>query len=152
MTAIGKKNLYWIKEMLKEELNQIDVSDKAIRKTGITVGIVLVLVSLLLLLGGKGSFTYFSIAGGLFIILSFVALPVLKPFHKAWMILALSMGFVMSRLILVILFYVVLTPISLIAKVAGKKFMPLGFDKNAATYWEKRDITAKQLIDYERQF
>jgi hypothetical protein len=30
--------------------------------------------------------------------------------------------------------------------------MPLGFDKNAATYWEKRDITVKQKIDYERQF
>jgi hypothetical protein len=68
------------------------------------------------------------------------------------MILALLMGFVMSRVILTILYYLILTPIGLLAKVVGKKFMPLGFDKNAATYWEKRESTAKQQIDYERQF
>jgi hypothetical protein len=30
--------------------------------------------------------------------------------------------------------------------------MPLGFDKKAPTYWEKRENTAKQQIDYDRQF
>jgi hypothetical protein len=30
--------------------------------------------------------------------------------------------------------------------------MPLGFDKSAATYWEKRKKTVKEKIDYERQF
>ena len=138
--------------MLKEELKFIDKSDDAVKKTGLTVGVVLILISLLLWYFGKTSFVYFSIIGGLFVILSFIAIPVLRPFHKLWMMLALFMGFIMSRVILTILFYFVLTPISLIAKIVGKKFMPLGFDKNAATYWEKRNITAKQKIDYERQF
>lgn len=138
--------------MLKEELKHIDKSDEAVKKTGLIVGVVLILISLLLWYSGKVSFIYFSIVGGLFVILSFIAIPVLRPFHKLWMMLALSMGFVMSRVILTILFYLVLTPISLIARIVGKKFMPLGFDKNAATYWEKRDIAAKQKIDYERQF
>ncbi len=138
--------------MLKEEIKYIDNSDAAVKKTGLTVGVVLILISLLLWYLGKTSFVYFSIIGGLFVILSFIAIPVLRPFHKLWMMLALFMGFVMSRVILTILFYLVLTPISLIARIVGKKFMPLGFDKNAATYWEKRDITAKQKIDYERQF
>ena len=138
--------------MLKEELKFIDKSDDAVKKTGLTVGVVLILISLLLWYLGKTSFVYFSIIGGLFLILSFIAIPVLRIFHKLWMILALFMGFIMSRVILTILFYFVLTLISLIAKIVGKKFMPLGFDKNAATYWEKRNITAKQKIDYERQF
>lgn len=138
--------------MLKEEIKYIDNSDAAVKKTGLTVGVVLILISLLLWYLGKTSFVYFSIIGGLFLILSFIATPVLRPFNKLWMMLALLMGFVMSRVILTILFYLVLTPISLIARIVGKKFMPLSFDKNAATYWEKRDITAKQKIDYERQF
>ncbi len=138
--------------MLKEELKHIDNSDAAVKKTGITVGVVLILISLLLWYLGKTSFIYFSMAGGLFVILAFVAIPVLRPFHKLWMMLALVMGFVMSRVILTILFYLALTPIGLIAKVVGKKFMPLGFDKSASTYWEKRENPVKQQIDYERQF
>ncbi|MBK6914680.1 MAG: hypothetical protein IPH11_13905 [Ignavibacteriales bacterium] len=138
--------------MLKDEIKHIDNSDEAVKKTGLTVGVVLILVSLLLWYLGKYSFMYFSIAGGLFVILAFIAIPVLRPFHKLWMMLALLMGFVMSRVILTILYYLVLTPIGLIAKLVGKKFIPLGFDKNANTYWEKRENTAKQQIDYERQF
>jgi hypothetical protein len=138
--------------MLKDELKFIDRSDEAVKKTGLTVGVVLILVSLLLWYLGKNSFIYFSIIGGFFVILAIVAIPVLRPFHKLWMILALLMGFVMSRVILTLLYYLVLTPIGLLAKIVGKKFMPLGFDRNAVTYWEKRENTAKQKIDYERQF
>ena len=138
--------------MLKDEIKFIDKSDDAVKKTGLTVGVVLILVSLLLWYLGKNSFMYFSIVGGLFVILAFIAIPVLRPFHKLWMMLALLMGFVMSRVILTILYYIVLTPIGLLAKIVGKKFMPLGFDKKASTYWEKRENTAKQKIDYDRQF
>lgn len=138
--------------MLKEGIKYIDNSDAAVKKTGLTVGVVLILLSLLLWYLGKTSAIYFSSFGGLFVILALVFPSLLRPFHIAWMMLALLMGFVMSRVILTILFYLILTPISLIAKIVGKKFMPLGFDKKAATYWEKRDITVKQKIDYERQF
>lgn len=138
--------------MLIEEIKYFDKSDEAVKKTGLTVGVVLILISLLLWYLGKTSFVYFSSIGGLFVILSFIAVTVLRPFHKLWMMLALLMGFVMSRVILTILFYLVLTPTGLIAKIFGKKFMPLGFDKRASTYWEKKDTTSKKQIDYERQF
>ncbi|HMN48908.1 MAG TPA: SxtJ family membrane protein [Ignavibacteriaceae bacterium] len=138
--------------MLIEEIKHIDSSNEAVKKTGLTVGIVLILVSLLLWYLGKTSFVYFSSIGGLFVILAITAIPVLRPFHKLWMMLSLLMGFVMSRVILTLLFYIVLTPVGFIAKLVGKKFMPLGFDKNAKTYWEKRENAVKQQIDYERQF
>lgn len=138
--------------MFKEELKFIDKSDKAVKKTGITVGVVLILLSLLLWYFDKSSFIYFSITGALLVILSFIAIPVLRPFHNLWMILALMMGFVMSRVILTLLYYIVLTPIGLLAKIVGKKFMPFGFEKKAITYWEKRENIIKHQIDYERQF
>ncbi|AFH50426.1 Hypothetical protein IALB_2723 [Ignavibacterium album JCM 16511] len=138
--------------MLKEELKHIDTSEKAVKKTGITVGIVLIAISFILWWVGKNSFVYFSAIGGIFIILSYIAITLLKPFHKLWIGLSLVLGFVMSRVILTILFYVVVTPIGLLAKLVGKKFMPLGFDKNAKTYWEKRENPIKQKVDYERQF
>ena len=138
--------------MLKEELKHIDKSDEAVKKTGLTVGVVLILISMLLWYLGKTTFVYFSITGGLFIIFALIAIPFLRPFHKLWMMFALAMGFVMSRVILTLLYYLILTPIGLIAKLVGKKFMPIGFDKKASTYWEKRENPVKQQIDYDRQF
>ena len=66
--------------------------------------------------------------------------------------LAIVLGFVMSRVILVVLFYLVLTPVSFVAKIFGKKFMPFKYDKSATSYWEKRSVYQKKQIDYERQF
>jgi hypothetical protein len=138
--------------MLKEEIKFINKSENAVKKTGLTVGIVLILVSLILWYLGKISSIYFSSIGGLLVIIAVVFPSLLRPFHIVWMALALLMGFVMSRVILTILFYIVLTPVGIIAKIFGKKFMLLGFDKSASTYWEKRENPVKQQIDYERQF
>ena len=50
--------------MLKDELKNIDQSEVAVKKTGLTVGIVLILISMLLWYFGKLSFIYFSSIGG----------------------------------------------------------------------------------------
>jgi len=47
--------------MLKEELKHIDNSDSAVKKTGLTLGVVLILIALLLWYLGKTSVMYFSI-------------------------------------------------------------------------------------------
>lgn len=138
--------------MLKEEIKHIDNSEKAVKKTSVTVGIVLLIITFILWYFGKTSFIYFGAIGGLFIILSYIAVPLLRPFHKLWMTLALILGWFMSRVILIILFYLVITPIGLFAKIFGKRFLELKIDKKAATYWEKRENIIKQPIDYERQF
>lgn len=138
--------------MLKEEIKYIDRSDKAVKKTSVTVGAVLLIITFILWYTGKTSFIYFGAAGGLFIILSYIALPVLRPFHKLWMILALTLGWFMSRVILVILFYFVLAPTGIIARLFGKRFLQLKIDKKAESYWEKRATVLKEKIDYERQF
>jgi hypothetical protein len=68
------------------------------------------------------------------------------------MSLALILGWFMSRVILIILFYLVITPIGLFAKLFRKRFLELKINKSAKTYWEKRENIIKQPIDYERQF
>ena len=138
--------------MLIEEFNHIKESKKDLRKFGITVGSVLIIISGLLLYFEKPSAIYFGIIGVFLILAGFTYPKILKPFNKVWMGLAIVLGFVMSRVILTILFYFVLTPISFIARIFGKKFMILKYDKSAKTYWEKRTEIHKKAIDYERQF
>ncbi|MGB5287365.1 MAG: SxtJ family membrane protein [Ignavibacteriaceae bacterium] len=138
--------------MLKAEFKQIKETKKDLRKFGITVGGVLLAIGVLLFYFEKPSAIYFAVIGGLLILFGALFPKILKPLNRIWMSLAIILGFIMSRVILTILFYLVLTPIALLAKIVGKKFMVLKYDKSVQTYWEKRTEIHRKPIDYERQF
>jgi len=138
--------------MIKEEFRHIKESKKDLRKFGLTVGGVLLLIAAFLFYFEKPSAIYFGVIGGVLLVSGLTIPQMLKPLNKVWMGLAIVLGFFMSRLILTILFYFALTPISIIAKLARKKFITLKYDKSAKTYWERRTIIKKKQLDYERQF
>ena len=138
--------------MIKEEFKNIKETKKDLLKFGITVGGVLILIAALLFYLDKSSAPYFGVVGAILFLSGIIIPQVLKPLNKIWMGLAIVLGFFMSRLILTILFYLILTPIALIAKLVRKKFMILKYDKSAKTYWEKRTLIQKNPVDYEKQF
>ena len=138
--------------MFKEEFRNIKETKKDLRKFGLTVGGVLILIAVLLFYFNKSSAPYFGVIGAILFITGIIIPQVLKPLNKIWMGLAIVLGFFMSRLILAILFYLILTPIAFIAKLVGKKFMFLKYDKSVKSYWEKRTHIQKNPLDYERQF
>lgn len=138
--------------MFKEEFGNIKETKKDLRKFGLTVGSVIAAIGILLFYFEKSSALYFAVIGGILIFLGVVVPRLLKQLNKFWMGLAIVLGFIMTRIILTTLFYLVITPIGFIAKIFGKKFMILKYDTSAETYWEKRSIIQKKPIDYERQF
>ncbi len=138
--------------MFKEEIKNIKEDNTTLRKFGLTVGTVLLLIGIVLYLTGKSSSVVFGGAGVLLIWFGLILSNILKPLNKIWMTLAVILGWFMSRLILFILFYIVITPIGFFLRIAGKDFLNLRTDKNSDSYWEKREKTVKEKIDYERQF
>lgn len=138
--------------MIKEEIKNIKEDKSTLRKFGITVGTVLLLVGIVLYLTGKSSSVGFGGAGVLLILFGLILPNILKPLNKIWMTLAVLLGWFMSRLILFILFYIVLTPLGFLLRIAGKDFLNLRIDENCDSYWEKRKKTVSEKIDYERQF
>lgn len=62
----------------------------------------------------------------------------LKPVHKAWMALAVTLGYFISRLLLTIIFYLVLTPIGLIMRALGKDLIDKKM-RDRESYWHIRD-------------
>ncbi len=138
--------------MLLEEIKNIEEDKKTLRKFGITVGSVLLTIGVMLFLSDKSSFIYFGAIGFLLVFFGIIYPAILKPLNKIWMILAVILGWFSSRVILILLFYIVLMPLGFFLRISGKDFLKLRIDKNAKTYWEKRDKITKELIDYERQF
>jgi membrane-bound ClpP family serine protease len=138
--------------MIKEEIKNINSSNSELRKFGITVGGVLVIVGMILLYFDKASYPYFIGIGGVLILFGLIFPKALLPIQKFWMALAVVLGFIMTRVILSILFYLVITPIGLIAKLFRKDFLDRKFEKKKDTYWNFRTLKDYEKIDTERQF
>jgi hypothetical protein len=59
-----------------------------------------------------------------------------KPLYHAWMWLAFVMNFIMTRVILSLLFYGIALPTSLFLRITGKDL--LGLREQKASYWKTR--------------
>lgn len=85
-------------------------------------------------------------------IAAFIAAIFLKPLNLIWMTLAVVLGWFMSRFILSVIYYLVLTPIGLILRLSKKDLLGTQKSQTAETYWKPRQITQKSSSDYEKQF
>jgi hypothetical protein len=70
---------------------------------------------------------------------SFIQPKVLRPLFVLLMVVAFPVGFVISNVILALLFYAVFTPLALLFKVIGRDALNRKIDPNAASYWVVRD-------------
>ena len=138
--------------MIVEEIKNIKSGKKELRQFGLTVGIVFALLATALWWRGRTSHPYFFIISAILIIPALFMPSILKPLHKVWMTFAILMSWIMTRLILGILFYVGLTTMGLVARLFGKDFLRLKFDKKASSYWILKERRKFEKSDYERQF
>ena len=138
--------------MIIEEIKNIKSGKSDLRKFGITMAIILVLLGGLLLWREKGYYLYFFILAAAFIIPSLAVPIALKPVHKVWMTISIILGWIMTRVILSVLFYLVLTPTGWLAKLFGEHFLDLKIDNDAGSYWIRRKELPLNKSDYEKQF
>lgn len=110
------------------------------------------IIAFILLWKKSEVYFYFGIAGAFLFLAGLISPLILKPVNKAWMIFSILMGWVMTRVILTILFFIILTPVSFLSKLSGKKFLDLKIDHSKKTYWEKREKKKLSPTDYEKQF
>ena len=135
-----------------EEIKNIKSEKSDLRNFGITVGIILLIISGFLFWKEKESFQIF-LAIGIILFLTAIALPsVLQPVYWIWMIFAIILGWFMTRVILSLLFYVVFTSIGLTLRFFGKQFLELRWDKSKESYWNFRTNEHLQKENYEKQF
>ncbi|MDO8281299.1 MAG: SxtJ family membrane protein [Thermodesulfovibrionia bacterium] len=138
--------------MLKEDIKNIRSETTDLRKFGLTVGIVFGIFGGLLFWRGKDYYVYFLTLAACLILSGLLAPAILKPIQKAWMGMAVTMGWFMTRVILAILYFLVFTPIRLIAGLFGKHFLDKKFHTDAESYWITKEQTTLEKNRYEKQF
>ena len=134
-----------------EELNSIKSSRKDLKNFGVTIGFILLMIGVFLFVGEKDSFIYFFSIGLIFIGLGLINPVVLKTLYKIWMTFAIIIGWVMTRVILSVLFYLIISTIGIFARLVGKDFLNLK-SKNNESYWNIRNKEHELNQDYEKQF
>jgi len=138
--------------MLIDEIKNLRSTPKELRKFGVTVGVVLLIISAFLFWKENQNYLYFAYFGA-GLALTGLTLPlVLKPLYLAWMTLAIIMGFVMTRVILSVLFFGVFTPAALMAKLLRKDLLSQRWNRSADTYWIKRKSDSFDPSSAEKMF
>ncbi|UCD63457.1 MAG: hypothetical protein JSW34_12020 [Candidatus Zixiibacteriota bacterium] len=138
--------------MIREQIKAIKEGQREWRNFGLLMGTVLAVLGAYLLWRGAGAYPYFFAVSAAFILTGLLTPSILKPIHKAWMTLAILLGWLVTRIVLTILFYVGFTLVALLARLLRKRFLNTRIDPGATSYW----VIKKQVIiekgDYEKQF
>lgn len=79
-------------------------------------------------------------------VLGFVISPFGELIHKGWMILAKVLGYINSRILLFIIFFIILTPVAFLRKLFGKKTIQ---DKNKVNSYFQNRSQRYQPVDLQ---
>ena len=107
------------------------------RKFGLLVGGAFALLGFLLWRRGHAPVAAVGAALGALLIAGGLVVPArLEPVYRAWMKLALAISKVTTPLFMTVLYFLVLTPAGLVARLAGHR--PVSPPRGAGTYWRDR--------------
>ena len=134
-----------------EEIKNIKTSIKDLKSFGFTMGVILSIISAALFYYNNNIFQTIAILSSVFIGFGILLPIVLRPIYLVWMIFALIFGWIMTRVILGIVFYFIITPIGLLTRLLGEDFLGLRIT-NSNSFWNQRNSADEMNQDYEKQF
>ncbi len=139
--------------MTQKDPQQVPTTTRELRKFGLLVGGVFLLLGGLCLWRHKPAGPWFLTPGVLLVLLGLIAPRALRTVYGAWMGLASIMGLIVSTVILSIFYYLVITPIAVMGRLFGKDFLSQKRDPGVKSYWLPRDRSAaRKPADYEQQY
>ena len=105
-----------------------------------------------LLWKGAASGWYWIIAGVVLCLFRLIT-PLFRAVYSLWLAFSIILGYFVSRILLTIIFFLVITPMGLIFRVIGKDPMERKLDRKAISYWSKKEQEADPSIErYGKQF
>ena len=87
----------------------------------------------------------------LFGLVSYFRPNAIRLIYLLWMALALPIGWTISHLVLLMLYYLVLTPVGFVLRLVGYDPLDRSFDKAAKSYWVPHSQTT-EMSQYFKQY
>ena len=124
-------------------------SQSSNKSFGLLFFVVFLILGLWPLINGESLNFYFITASVVFLILGLLNSKFLSPLNKSWIKLGEILGVIIVPIVMALVYFVILTPVSIIVRVFGKDLLGLKFLKEKDTYWIKRK---KILGSMKKQF
>ena len=114
------------------------------RNFGVVFFLVFLFISLFPLLN-HGNISIWSVIIALvFLILGLLNSPVLSPLNKLWFKFGIMLGNLISPVVMAIIFFMVVTPTSLLVRLFGKDLLSLK-KNDKKTYWIKKNNIKSEM-------
>ena len=127
---------------------------KQFRNFGLMFGVVLTGIGLYQLYNDTAETARYVLCmlGGVFFLTGLATPMVLKPIYTVWMKIAFALGWVNTRIIITLIFFLVVTPIGLIMRILKSDLLAEKINKNTVTYWDDIEPVQSVKEHLERQF
>ena len=116
---------------------------------GILFGVVFIIISIWPLFYSNSLRVWSLILAITFFLITFLKPSLLKPFNNAWIKLGELLGRIIAPIVMAIVYFLILTPISLLVRLFGKDLIGMKFSNDINSYWVKRK---KHLGSMDKQF
>ena len=92
---------------------------------------------------------YLIIISVIFLILGLLNSKLLSPLNNLWIKFGEMLGKIIAPIVMAVVYFLILTPISLLVRLFGKDLIEMKFNNNVKSYWIKRK---KHLGTMDKQF
>ena len=124
-------------------------SQSSNKSFGLLFFVVFLIIGLWPLKNGENLNFYFITTSIIFLILGLINSKLLTPLNKSWIKLGEILGIIIAPIVMALVYFVILTPVSFIVRIFGKDLLNLKLLKEKETYWIKRK---KTLGSMKKQF
>ena len=116
----------------------IIITRKKLKQFNILIAVIFLAIGLYSIYAATNNKFYFIISF-LLLVFAYVYPYIMKPFYYIWMVFGSMVGWIMTRVIISLFFYTLVTPIALIGRLFGYQFIDRAWGNEAQTYWNFRD-------------
>ena len=124
-------------------------SQSSNKSFGLIFFVVLLIIGLWPLKNGENLNFYFITISIIFLILGLINSKLLTPLNKSWIKLGEILGIIIAPIVMALVYFVILTPVSFFVRIFGKDLLSLKLLKEKETYWIERK---KSLGSMKKQF
>ena len=113
------------------------------RSFGIVFFIFFLILGLYPLVNNGEIITWFLLVSFLFFVLGIINSKLLTPLNKLWFKFGIFLGKIISPLIMMLIFFLVVTPIGLFMRIIGRDLLGMKFNRDKSYWLEKKGPKSK---------
>ena len=124
---------------MSEIASHVSTEQSSEKSFGVVFSIVFLIVALYPLINSEGLRIWALVVSIIFFLLAFLAPKILVFPNKLWFKFGLLLGSIVAPIVMALVYFVTVLPTGLIMRLLGKDLLKQKLDKNAKSYWVKRE-------------